>query len=208
MNVCAYCDANALYRDRDSSDYVCPLHAHLEVTGPRGEAPRAPLTIRPATSADQARIATLSNYFWGENEVESFGRSYQVDELPAYVACDEDDIVGVASYALDGDETNLVVLNVLPQWQGRGAARDLIAAVTKAMQVEGVKRIILSTTNDDLPALVWQVPSGEHGEGLYQRLGFAITNVDVGKMVEHHGGEELGFAGIPVRDEVQMEVNL
>ena len=197
MNVCAYCDANALYRDRDSSDYVCPLHAHLEVTGPRGEAPRAPLTIRPATSADQARIATLSNYFRGEDEVESFGRSYQVDELPAYVACDEDDIVGVASYASDGDETNLVVLNVLPQWQGRGAARDLIAAVTKAMQVEGVKRIILSTTNDDLPAL-----------GLYQRLGFAITNVDVGKMVEHHGGEELGFAGIPVRDEVQMEVNL
>jgi ribosomal protein S18 acetylase RimI-like enzyme len=197
MNACAYCDANALYRDRDSSDYVCPIHARLEVTGPRGEAPRAPLTIRPATSADQARIAALSDYFWGENEVESFGRSYQVDELPAYVACDDDEIVGVAGYALDGDETNLVVLNVLPQWQGRGAARDLVAAVIKAMQAEGVKRIILSTTNDDLPAL-----------GLYQRLGFTITNVDIGKMVEHHGGEELGFAGISVRDEIQMELNL
>jgi ribosomal protein S18 acetylase RimI-like enzyme len=197
MNTCAYCDANALYRDRDSSDYICPVHARLEVTGPRGEAPRAPLTIRPATSADQARIATLTDYFWGEDEVESFGRSYQVHELPAYVACDEDEIVGVAGYALDGDEANLVMLNVLPQWQGRGAARDLIAAAIKAMQVEGVHRVILSTTNDDLPAL-----------GLYQRLGFAITNVDVGKMVEHHGGEELGFAGIPVRDEVQMELNL
>jgi ribosomal protein S18 acetylase RimI-like enzyme len=197
MNTCAYCGANALYRDRDSSDYVCSIHARLEVTGPRGEAPRAPLTIRPATSADQARIATLSNYFWGENEVESFGRSYQVDELPAYVTCDEDEIVGVASYALEGDETNLVALNVLPQWQGRGAARDLMAAVIKTMQAEGVKRIILSTTNDDLPAL-----------GLYQRLGFTITNVDVGKMIEHHGGEELGFAGIPVRDEIQMELNL
>jgi ribosomal protein S18 acetylase RimI-like enzyme len=197
MNTCAYCDANAFYRDRDRSDFVCPIHARLEVTGPRGKAPRAPLTLRPAVSTDQTRIATLANYFWGETEVESFGRSYQVSELPAHVACDEDEIVGVASYAREGDETNLVMLNVLPQWQGRGAARDLIAAVIEMMQAEGVKRIVLSTTNDDLPAL-----------GLYQQMGFVITNVDVGKMVEHHGGEELGFAAIPVRDEIQMELVL
>jgi ribosomal protein S18 acetylase RimI-like enzyme len=197
MNTCAYCDANALYRDRHSHDYVCPVHARWEVTGPRGEAPRTPLTIRPAVPDDQAHIAALATYFWGETEVESFGRSYQVDALPAYVACDEDEIVGVAVYAPEGDVTNLVMLDVLPQWQGRGAARDLIAAAIKALRTEGVQRVVLSTTNDDLPAL-----------GLYQRLGFVITHVDVGRMLEHHGGEELGFAGIPVRDEIHMELIL
>ena len=197
MNTCAYCDANAFFRDRNGSDYVCPVHARLEVTGPRGKAPRAPLTIRPATSADQPRIAQLADYFWGETVVDSFDRNYQVDALPAYVACDEDEIIGVASYAREGDQTNLVLLNVLPQWQGRGAARDLIESVIEMMRAEGVKRIILSTTNDDLPALE-----------LYQRMGFVITGVAVGKLLEHHGGEEPGFAGIPVRDEIQMELKL
>jgi ribosomal protein S18 acetylase RimI-like enzyme len=197
MNSCAYCDANALYRDRESGVFLCSAHARLEVTGLRGEAPRPPLTIRPATSADRPRIAKLADYFWGEIQVESFGRSYRVDALPAYVACDGDEIVGVASYAREGDATNLVMLNVLPRWQGRGAARGLIAAVTKMTRAEGAERVIVATTNDGLPAL-----------GLYQRLGFVITGVLVGRMLEHHGGVEPGFGGIPVRDEIQMELRL
>ena len=197
MKTCTYCDANAIYRDRGSGANLCPVHSRLEVTGPRGKAPRPPLAIRPATPADQARIAELAGYFWGEVQVESFGHSYQVDKLPAYVACDEDEIVGIASYAREGDATNLVMLNVLPQWQGRGAARDLITAVTEMTRAEGAKRVILSTSNDDLPAL-----------GFFQRLGFVITGILVGKILEHHGGVEPGFAGIPVRDEIQMELQL
>jgi GNAT superfamily N-acetyltransferase len=197
MSLCAYCDANALYRDRESNVLLCPVHSRLEVVGPRGEAPRPPLTVRPATPADQPRIAELADYFWGELEVECFDRSYQVDALPAYVACDEDEIVGVASYAREGKTINLVMLNVLPRWQGRGSAGDLITVVTDMARAEGANRLIVATANDDLPAL-----------GLYQRLGFTIAEVVVGKLVEHHGGIELGFAGIPVRDEIRMELRL
>jgi GNAT superfamily N-acetyltransferase len=197
MSLCAYCDANALYRDRENNVLLCSVHSRLEVVGPRGKAPRPPLTIRPATPADQPRIAGLADYFWGELEVECFDRSYQVDALAAYVACDEDEIVGVASYAQEEETTNLVILNVLPRWQGRGAASDLIAAVIGMARAEGANRLIVATTNDDLPAL-----------GLYQRLGFTIAEVVVGKLVEHHGGIELGFAGIPVRDEIRMELRL
>jgi ribosomal protein S18 acetylase RimI-like enzyme len=197
MNSCAFCDANALYRDRENGVCLCPVHARLEVIGPRGEAPWPPLTIRPANSADRPRIIELANHFWGEVEVECSGRSYQVDTLPAYVACDGDEIVGVASYAREGDAINLVMLDVLPRWQGRGAARGLIATVAKIARAEGAERLIISTTNDDLPAL-----------GLYQRLGFTITGIRVGRLLEHHGGVEAGFAGIPVRDEIQMQLRL
>jgi ribosomal protein S18 acetylase RimI-like enzyme len=197
MDPCVYCGANALYRDRTKDTYVCSTHARLEVTGPREEARMPPSTIRPATPADRARIAELADYFWGEVEVECFGRSYQVDALPAHVACDGDQIVGVASYADEGDAVNLVMLNVLPRWQGQGAARALIAAVTETAHARDAERIIVATTNDDLPAL-----------GLYQRLGFTITEVMVGKLLEHHGGVEPGFAGIPVRDEIRMELRL
>nr|HID13098.1 GNAT family N-acetyltransferase [Anaerolineae bacterium] len=194
MPTCAYCDTNAVYRDRASGAYLCPVHARLEVTGPRGEAPRPPLTIRPATPADRPRIAELADYFWGETEVECFGRSYQVDALPAYVACDEDEIVGAASYVREGDAVNLVMLNVLPQWQGRGAQLQAVAETARA---EGAGRLIVATTNDDLPALC-----------LYQRFGFVITGVLVGRVLEHHSGVEPGLAGIPVRDEIQMELRL
>ena len=199
MPTCTYCSANALYHDRASSDYLCLAHARLEVTGPRGRAPRPPLTIRPATPVDRPSIAELAEYFWGEVEVECFDRTYQVDALPAYVACEGGEIVGVASYALEdeGKTVNLVLLNVLPRWQGRGAARELIAAVTHVGRAEGAERIVVATTNDDLPALA-----------LYQRLGFTITEVLTGKLLEHHGGIEPGFAGIPVRDEIRMEMRL
>jgi len=197
MSTCAYCDANAVYCDRESGAHLCPVHAWLGVTGPRRDAPRPPLTIRPATPEDRARIAELADYFWGEVEIECFGRAYQVDDLPAYAACDGDEIVGVAGYACEGDTFNLVMLNVLPQWQGRGAACRLVGAVVQEAQSQGAKRVIVATTNDDLPAL-----------GLYQRLGFAITGVLIGKVLEHHGGIELGFDSIPIRDEIQLEFRL
>jgi ribosomal protein S18 acetylase RimI-like enzyme len=197
MKRCAYCNANALFRDRVSGVYLCPIHSRVEVTGPRGEAPRPPLTIRPATSGDQARIAEIVNHVWDEVEVECFGRSYQINELPATVATDGDEIVGLAGYAIEGKAVNLVLLNVLPRWQGRRVAHELIAAVAGIARAEGAERLIVATTNDDLPAL-----------GLYQRLGFTITQVLVGKLLEHHGGVELGFAGIPVRDEIQLELRL
>jgi ribosomal protein S18 acetylase RimI-like enzyme len=197
MDSCAYCDANSLYHDRASDDYVCLAHARLEVTGTRERAPQPPLTIRPATPAERARIAGLADYFWGEVEVVCFGRSYRVDALPATVACDGNEIVGFVSHVREGDAVNVVMLNVLPRWQGRGAARALIVAVAEVARTEGAARIIVATTNDDLPAL-----------GLYQRLGFTITEVRVGKLLEHHGGVEPGFAGIPVRDEVRMELRL
>lgn len=195
MPTCAYCDANAHYRDRESGAYLCLVHAWLEVTRPREGPTQPPLTIRAATPADRPRIAELAGYFWGEVEVECFGRRYGVDELPAYVACEGDEIVGAASYAYEDDAVNLVNLNVRPQWQGRGAARALITAVAKAARAEGAARLIVATTNDDLPAL-----------GLYQRLGFTITGVLVGRLLEHHGRVEPGFAGIPVRDEIRMEL--
>jgi ribosomal protein S18 acetylase RimI-like enzyme len=197
MFTCAYCDANAVYRDRESGAYLCPVHAWLEVAGPRRGAPRPPLTIRPTMPDDRARVVELADYFWGEVEVECFGHTYRVDALPAYAACDGDEIVAIAGYAREGKAFNLVVLNVLPHWQGRGVASQLIAAVVQEARTEGAERLVVATTNDDLPAL-----------GLYQRLGFTITGVLVGKVLEHHGGVELGFDGIAIRDEIQLELRL
>ena len=218
MPRCAYCHTNASYQDRRSGNYRCVAHARPEITEPRRQEPREQLlTIRAAIPSDRVAIAELAGYFWGEVEVECFDRNYRVDALPAYVACTDseggdpikegraaqkhdvqsDRIVGVAGYAREGNAVNLVLLNVLPRWQGLGAARNLIAAVVETAHADGAERVIVATTNDDLPALA-----------LYQRLGFTITAARLGKLMEHHGDDETGFAGIPVRDEIQMELRL
>ncbi len=197
MSICSYCDGNAAYRDRETGAYLCVQHARLEVVGPRTEPPPPPLTIRSATSADCPYLAELAGYFWGEAEVECFGRRYPLDVLPAYVACDGDEIVGVASYVRNGGAFNLVNLAVLPKWQGRGVAHQLVAQVIETARAEGASRVIVATANDNPLALAF-----------YQRLGFVITSILAGKLLEHHGGVEVGFAGIPVRDEIQLELRL
>lgn len=197
MSTCIYCNENASYRDRETGAYLCARHARLEVVGLRDEPPPPPLTIRPAIPADCPRLAALASYFWGETEVECLGRRYSLDALPSYVACDDDEIVGVASYVCEGEALNLVNLAVLPKWQGRGVARQLIAQVVETARAEGKNRVIVAAANDNPLALTF-----------YQRLGFVITAVSVGKLLEHHGKVEVGFAGIPVRDEIQLELRL
>lgn len=149
---CDFCDANAQYRDRESGSALCLLHSRLRVVGPRRDPTAAPLAIRPATAADREQIEALAHYFWGETEVECFEKTYEVLDLPAHVACDGDGVVGVVSYAAEGDALNLVMLNVLPEYQGRGAGRGLLAAAEGVARARGLERVVVATTNDDLPA--------------------------------------------------------
>lgn len=192
---CALCEQNAQYRDRTTEQYVCLEHARLEVVAADGyESDVPPLIVRRATSADHDAVEALMLYFWGETAVECFDREYDVPRLPAFLVCDGDDVMGLLVYAEEGDALNLVTLNVLPQAQGRGGGQALLAAALAEVQTRSLARLVVSTTNDDLPALY-----------LYQRSGFRITEVLPGRLVEHHGGEEPGFAGIPVRDEIRLE---
>ena len=204
MRPCALCGARAQYRDRTTGEYVCLEHARLAVIAEGPREPGPPLTIRPASLADYHRIEELALYFWDEIVVDCFDRQYDVMACPAFLACDGGEVVGVATVAVEEvwNAIVLVMLNVLPAYQGRGGGRSLLDAVREEAQRRGLARILVATTNDDLPALA-----------LYQRYGFRITEIVTGRVAEHHGsdlsGSELsGFAGIPVRDEVRLEVQL
>jgi GNAT superfamily N-acetyltransferase len=197
--VCSFCDARPQYYDRHSGQYVCLKHARLEVVAAGPRPPLPPLTIRPATSADLPQIQELSLYFWDETDVDCFERQYDVLTCPAFLACEGDQAVGVASYTVEEewDSVVLVILNVLAGWQGRGGGQALLDALRNQTAQLGLGRILVVTTNHDLPALA-----------LYQRYGFHITGIVPGREVEYHGVELPGFAGIPVRDEIRLEYQL
>jgi ribosomal protein S18 acetylase RimI-like enzyme len=187
-----------------TGDELCLEHARLAVVAAGRATPGPPLSIRRALPADYARIEELSLHFWDETVVDCFDRQYDVMACPAFVACDGEDLVGAAIFAAE-DAWNaivLVMLNVLPGYQGRGGGRSLLEAVRSEAGQRGLGRILVATTNDDLPALA-----------LYQRYGFRIVETVAGRVAQDHGtGIDghvlLGFAGIPVRDEIRLELHV
>lgn len=199
MSTCAFCEGRAQYRDRQTGQYVCLEHARLEVVAAGRGAPAPPPTIRAATAADTARIEELSLHFWDETEVDCFDRQYDLLACPALLACDGEEVVGLASYAVepDRDAVVLVMLSVLPDHQGRGGGWALLDAVRDEATKRALGWILVVTSNDDLPALA-----------LYQRYGFRITEILPGRVALDHGGEFPGLAGIPVRDEIRLSYEI
>jgi ribosomal protein S18 acetylase RimI-like enzyme len=199
VGTCSFCENKAQYRDRHTGQYLCLDHARLEVIAVRQQPTAPPLTIRPASASDAPRIGSLSQYFWDETEVDCFDRQYDVLTCPAFVVCDQDEVVGLAAYAPEAgwEALVLVMLGVLPAQQGRGGAQALLDAVREKAMELGMRRLMVVTSNDDLPALA-----------LYQRYGFRIMGINPGRIFEHHGANMGGFAGIPVRDEIRLEYRL
>jgi ribosomal protein S18 acetylase RimI-like enzyme len=195
VKSCEFCDQNAQYRDRHTGHYVCLDHARLEVIAAGQHELAMPLTIRPAGPADYCRIEELALYFWGETTVDCFGRQYDVLTCPAFLACNGDEVVGMLSFSFEEqwDAVMVVMLNILPDWQGQDGGRGLLTAMHEDAKKRTLGRLLVATSNDDLPALA-----------LYQRYGFRIVEVIPGLLARHHSGEFPGFSGILIRDEIRL----
>jgi ribosomal protein S18 acetylase RimI-like enzyme len=196
---CHYDNQDAYYRCTRTGEYLCLEHARFDVVSVATRVKLPPLPVRAARPEDRGTIEDVAMMYWGETQVECFERTYNVLRLPALLAMSDDQVAGVLSYALEADEgrLNIVMLSVHPEYQGRHAARCLLAKAEEEARAQHLSRLVVATSNDDLPALY-----------TYQRWGFIITEVKAGAIVEHHGGEEPGFASIPVRDEIRMETRL
>lgn len=155
--------------------------------------------IKPVTDADRPWIETLMEEHWGSKLVVSRGRLHQPDTLPGFVATQQGQKIGLITYHLEDGQCELVSLNSLVEGQGVGSA--LIEAVQQAARQAGCTRLWLITTNDNLEALRF-----------YQKRGFVLVQV-------HRNAIELsrqlkpeiplvGENGIPIRDEIELELEL
>lgn len=194
---CHYDDQIAIYRCARTGEYVCLEHARMDVVSISTRVQLPPLPVRSAQQEDYDAIKEMALMYWGETEVVCFDRTYDVLVLPAWIAHDDDKIAGMLSYALEEDRLVIVMLNVHPEYQGKRTARSLLAVAEREARARGLSRLVVATSNDDLPALY-----------LYQRWGFVISEVKPGAILAHHGHEERGFASIPVRDEIRLERKL
>ena len=163
---------------------------------PRLELP--PVFVREATDRDRAMLTQLFVRDFGHlQRVVAFDETLSLDESPAIVAEMRDELGGALAYRQMGDALHIVTLATDPMWQRSGVGGYLVAEAELLARRLRLPRLVLATTNDNLPALYF-----------YQRHGFEILEITPGSMVKHVGPSAIGFAGIPIRDEIRLQKRL
>jgi ribosomal protein S18 acetylase RimI-like enzyme len=85
----------------------------------------------------------------------------------------------------------------LPKHQCSGVGKRLLERVENEAVKMRKKRLLVSTSNDDLPALAF-----------YQTIGFQIYEVKPNVIAQKHGEIQRGIGGLPIRDELRLQKNL
>jgi GNAT superfamily N-acetyltransferase len=161
---------------------------------PRIELP--PVLVREATDADRASVRDLFQLEFGRTRIIAFGEVMDVDAVPALVAVVTEEPSGALAYRLLGDALHIVAVVTDPMWQRSGVGGHLVAEAELLARRLNLARVIVTTTNDNLPALYF-----------FQRRGYRLTDL-VPEGVKSHTAGLAGFAGIPVRDEIRLEKRL
>ena len=136
---------------------------------------------------------------WGGPKLVSLGNMYDSSTLPGFIVVEEEKILGVILYKIDGDECEVAVLYSLAQ--GRGIGTNLLNEAVKKAKGCGCKRLWLVTTNDNTQAIRF-----------YQKYGFSLKAVHIGsfEVVRQlkKGEPETGIDGIPIEHEFEFELML
>jgi ribosomal protein S18 acetylase RimI-like enzyme len=152
------------------------------------------VTIRAFTDADRRWAeGLLGGNFGGRLQVR-LGSVVDPLACPGLVAERDGEPVGIVTYEPEGDDVEVVYIEVTDKHRGVGTRLlDAVEARTEA------RRLWLVTTNDNLDALRF-----------YQRRGFRIAQVRPGAVDEARKTlkssiAEAGSFGIPIRDEIVLE---
>lgn len=160
-----------------------------------GRAETISFSMRAAGPQDAAVIEAIVVERWGAREIVSRGALHDAVAATAVLAECEGAVVGLATWLLAGDEAELLTLDALHEEMGIGGA--LVDAVADAAARAGARRLVLSTSNDNVHAL-----------GFYQRRGFRIAAVLPGALDEAREQKPaiplIGLDGIEIHDELVL----
>lgn len=158
------------------------------------------LEILAADAVPASDLAGFIQGAWGGDMVVAHGERIMPAQLPGLVAIFKGRIVGHASYRIVDGGCEITSIAADPPQQGIGSA--LMEAITSEARRSGCRRAWLTTTNDNLDALRF-----------YQRRGFRLIAlrpgaVDVARRDLKPELPAIGSHGIPMRDELDLELTL
>ncbi len=129
----------------------------------------------------------------------SKGRMFDPSELEGFAAVADEKVVGLVTFRVERDECEVVTLNSLSE--GTGTGSSLLNAVRDTAIKARCRRLWLITTNDNLSSLRF-----------YQKWGLHIVAVYPNALEKSMRLKPeiplLGKEGIPLRDEIELEMTL
>jgi ribosomal protein S18 acetylase RimI-like enzyme len=157
------------------------------------------ILVRPVESRDHSQVEKLIIEHWGAASVVVHGEVYYPAELPAFFALRNSEICGLVTYALQADACEIISLDAFQP--GLGIGSRLVEEVKSAAKARGCTRLHLVTTNDNLNALAF-----------YQKRGFRLAAlrpnaIEVSRRIKPEI-PLVGENGIPIRDEIELEMDL
>jgi GNAT superfamily N-acetyltransferase len=136
---------------------------------------------------------------WGDTKVVGRRGVWVPADLPGFAAFEAGRCVGLVTYELGGEACEIVTIDALEEGKGIGTA--LLGAVTQAARDAGCSLVQLLTTNNNVRALAF-----------YQKRGFRLVGLVPGAIDEERSLKPsiplVDAAGLPIRDELHLELEL
>jgi GNAT superfamily N-acetyltransferase len=155
--------------------------------------------IRPLTSDDQVWLREMIQKHFGGLPMFVLGIEVDFEAIEGLVAEDSKGPLGSLTYRIEGDRMEIVTLH--SEAERRGVGTCLMDRMREIAADNGCKRLHLVTTNDNLQAL-----------GFYQRRGWRMTAVHPDSLKKEISVkpqmEDMGLNGIPILDEIELELKL
>lgn len=152
--------------------------------------------VRAITPGRQGMAGGLFGTAVGQSADGLQGSSVPLRPASWFVALYREETAGLVTYTETGDGWQIVSLDSLREGMGIGSA--LMLAVERAAAQNGIKRIWLLTTNDNLNALRF-----------YQKRGYELVAVRRNAVEQARRLKPsipvMGTDGIPLRDEIELE---
>lgn len=145
------------------------------------------------------KVQSILDDSWSSPYLAINGKLWDSRTMPGVAAVCDDDVLGYLLWEFHDDECEIMVLESVAQ--NIGIASALIEQVKQAAKASGMSKVIVQTSNDNI-----------HAFRFYQRRGFTIRNVRVGAMDAARKLKPsiplIGKDGIPLRDEIEFEINV
>jgi ribosomal protein S18 acetylase RimI-like enzyme len=159
----------------------------------------AKIKILPITSNYRKWIIKKLIESWGSTRLVSRGKVHPGERLAGFIALFNGEPVGLCTYQVAEGQCEIVSLNSYRENVGIGSA--LIHAVIDHAREASCSRLWLITSNDNLHALKF-----------YQKFGFHLVKIYRDAIQESRKLKpqipETGMHGIPIRDEIELEITL
>jgi len=155
------------------------------------------MNVRRLGEDDRAWLRRMLRDGWGGEAMAGHGERFFPAEHDGFVAGDR---AGVVTYRIDDDACEITMIESYDPGHGVGSA--LLQAVAEEARATGCSRVWLVTTNDNAHAQAW-----------YRKRGFIVTGVRPGAVDEARRTlkpsiPELGAAGVPISDEIELSLDL